>query len=202
MNIIINISCVGISTCISQILFSNFWSFLIFLWNIFLAADKVYPLWIIKNEKHQKAKNSKEKKVCAQNWVHLSQWKTMIDVYWLSDTSMAVSANPRSGRITIHETKRNLVQYHSINISTLVVGVLWVIANEILATLRENLSQWICEQFWSKRSPDSQKPWYTTMTHGTINHTQEIYWENTTGRLPLFRWEAQEKWVGGRLCIV
>ena len=108
MNIIINISCVGISTCISQILFSNFWSFLIFLWNIFLAADKVYPLWIIKNEKHQKAKNSKEKKVCAQNWVHLSQWKTMIDVYLLSDTSMAVSANPRSGRITIHETKRNL----------------------------------------------------------------------------------------------
>ena len=45
----------------------------------------------------------------------------MIDVYWLSDTSMAVSANPRSGRITIHETKRNLVQYHSISISALVV---------------------------------------------------------------------------------
>ena len=65
----------------------------------------------------------------------------MIDVYWLGDTSMAVSANPRSGRITIHETKRNLVQYHSINISTLVVGVLWVIANENLAALRENLSQ-------------------------------------------------------------
>ena len=125
----------------------------------------------------------------------------MIEDYWLGNISMGVSANPRSGRITIHETKRNLVQYHSINISTLVVGVLWVIANEILATLRENLSQWICEQFWSKRSPDSQKSWYTTMSHGTIYHTQEIYWENTTGRLPLFRWEAQEKWVGGRLCI-
>jgi hypothetical protein len=54
---------------------------------------------------------------------------------------MAVSANTRSGRITIHEIKRNLVQYHSINISTLVVGVLWVIANENLAALRENLSQ-------------------------------------------------------------
>ena len=65
----------------------------------------------------------------------------MIDVYWLDDISMGVSANTRSGRLTIHETKRNLVQYHSINISTLVVGVLWVIANEILATLRENLSQ-------------------------------------------------------------
>ena len=65
----------------------------------------------------------------------------MIDVYWLSDTSMVVSANTRSGRLTIHETIRNLVQYHSINISTLVVGVLWVIANEILGTLRENLSQ-------------------------------------------------------------
>ena len=65
----------------------------------------------------------------------------MIDVYWLGNISMGVSANTRSGRLTIHETKRNLVQYHSINISTLVVGVLWVIANEILATRRENLSQ-------------------------------------------------------------
>ena len=65
----------------------------------------------------------------------------MIDVYWLSDTSMVVSANPRSGRITIHENKRNLVQYHSISISAQVVGVLWVIVNEILAALRENLSQ-------------------------------------------------------------
>ena len=61
----------------------------------------------------------------------------MIDVYWLSDTSMAVSANPRSGRITIHETKRNLVQYHSISISALFVDVLWVIVNEILAALRD-----------------------------------------------------------------
>ena len=68
----------------------------------------------------------------------------MIDVYWLSDTSMAVSANPRSGRITIHETKRNLVQYHSVIISALVVGVLWVIANEIPTALRENLSQCLC----------------------------------------------------------
>ena len=65
----------------------------------------------------------------------------MIDVYWLGNISMGVSANTRSGRLTIHETKRNLVQYHSINISTLVVGVLWVIANEILATRRENHSQ-------------------------------------------------------------
>ena len=65
----------------------------------------------------------------------------MIDVYWLGNISMGVSANTRSGRLTIHDTKRNLVQYHSINISTLVVGVLWVIANENLAALRENLSQ-------------------------------------------------------------
>ena len=65
----------------------------------------------------------------------------MIDVYWLGDKSMGVSANTRTGRVMIHETKRNLVQYHSINISTLVVGVLCVIFNEILAALRENLSQ-------------------------------------------------------------
>ena len=37
--------------------------------------------------------------------------------------------------------KRNLVQYLSVIISALVVGVLWVIANEIPTALRENLSQ-------------------------------------------------------------
>ena len=36
--------------------------------------------------------------------------------------------------------KRNLVQYLSVIISALVVGVLWVIANEIPTALRENLS--------------------------------------------------------------
>ena len=68
----------------------------------------------------------------------------MIDVYWLDDINVGVSANTSSGRVTIHETKRNLVLYRSVIISALVVGVLWVIANEIPTALRENLSQCLC----------------------------------------------------------
>lgn len=68
----------------------------------------------------------------------------MIDVYWLGNINMTFSANTSSGRVTIHERKKHLVQYHSVRISALVVGVLWVMANEILAALREKLSQCKC----------------------------------------------------------
>ena len=67
----------------------------------------------------------------------------MIDVYWLGDINVGVSANTSSGRVTIHETKKKF-QYRSLIISALVVGVLWVIANEIPTALRENLSQCLC----------------------------------------------------------
>ena len=65
----------------------------------------------------------------------------MIDVYWLGDINVGSLQTLVLVEYQSMSQKRNLVQYLSVIISALVVGVLWVIANEIPTALRENLSQ-------------------------------------------------------------
>ena len=97
--------------------------------------------------------------------------------------------------------KRNLVQYHSVIISALVVGVLWVIANEIPTALREKsfpvpvLTSEVKSLLVLRSQDKLQSPMGQLTTHKIMTG------KNTGGRLPLLRWEAEEKWVGGRLCI-
>lgn len=68
----------------------------------------------------------------------------MIDVYYLDDISVEDLTLTRSGRVTIHETKKKCSSIPLCKYSALVVGVVWVIANEILAALREKHSQGMC----------------------------------------------------------
>lgn len=85
---------------------------------------------------------------------------------------MGVSANPRSGRVTIlKERKRNVFQFHTVCISVLAVGALWVSPHVGFAALRRKVSYCKCYSSKAKgllaiRSHDiSQHPMVQITTH-------------------------------------
>ena len=66
----------------------------------------------------------------------------MFDVY-LGGLSVRVSANPKSGRLTIHKTKKmNVFQYHTIRISVL-AGMCCGLSSVSLVALTEKDSKYM-----------------------------------------------------------
>ena len=125
----------------------------------------------------------------------------MIDVYWLDDINVDVSANTSSGRVTIHEPKKKsssipLCNYFSTGCGCVVGYSQW----NSYSTQRKSfpvpvLTSEVKSLLVGRSQDKLQSPMGQLTTHKIMTG------KNTGGRLPLLRWEAEEKWVGGRLCI-
>ena len=123
----------------------------------------------------------------------------MIDVYWLDDINVGVSANTSSGRVTIHETKKKsssipLCNYFRTGCGCVVGYSQW----NSYSTQRKSfpvpaLTSEVKSLLVVRSQDKLQSPMGQLTTHKIMTG------KNTGGRLPLLRWEAEEKWVGGRL---
>ena len=125
----------------------------------------------------------------------------MIDVYWLDDINVGVSANTSSGRVTIHETKKKSSSIPLCNYFRTGCGcVVGYSQLNSYSTQRKSFPVPVLtsevKSLLVLRSQDKlQSPMGQLTTHKIMTG------KNTGGSLPLLRWEAEEKWVGGRLCI-